>query len=53
MLAYAQVGLTFPRDRPTRFLVDLRIAQAILPQHLNNGREVWPTDPSLHAGIGW
>jgi hypothetical protein len=53
MSVYAQVGLTFPRDRPTRFFVDLRIAQGILEQHLNNGRGVWPTEPALHAGFGW
>jgi hypothetical protein len=53
MLLYAQFGLTFPRERSTRFLVDLRIAQSVLPQHLNNGQQVWPTEPSLHAGIGW
>lgn len=53
MSVYAQFGLTFPRERSTRFLVDLRLAQAVLPQHLNNGHQVWPTEPSLHAGIGW
>jgi hypothetical protein len=53
MSVYAQVGLTFPRDRPSRVFVDLRLAQAILEQHLHNGDEVWPTEPSLHAGIGW
>lgn len=53
MSAYAQVGFTLPRRSTTHFFCDLRLAQAILPQHLDNDREVWPTEPSLHVGLGW
>jgi hypothetical protein len=53
MAAYAQFGITVPRHATTRFFCDLRVAQAILPQHLNNQRRVWPTEPSLHVGLGW
>lgn len=53
MSGYVQVGLTFPRHQTTRFFVDLRVAQALLEQHLENGDTVWPSEPTLHAGIGW
>jgi hypothetical protein len=53
MSAYGQFGFTVPRNSSTRFMCDLLVAQAILPQHLKGGREVWPTEPSLHVGIGW
>ena len=53
MSVYAQVGVTFPRNQSTRFFVDLRVAQALLEQHLVNDERSWPTEPSLHAGLGW
>ncbi|HEX6240167.1 MAG TPA: hypothetical protein VFZ61_04720 [Polyangiales bacterium] len=53
MLAYAQFGLTAPRRGSTHFFADVRLAQAILPQHLNSGEPVWSTEPSLHAGLAW
>jgi opacity protein-like surface antigen len=53
MQAYAQFGITLPRSSTTRFLCDLRLAQSILPQHVRNGDVVWPTEPSLHVGVGW
>lgn len=53
MAVYGQLGVTFPRDQPTRFFVDLRLAQAVLEQHLENDERSWPTEPSLHAGLGW
>ena len=53
MLAYAQFGLTAPRRGNTHFFADLRLAQAILPQHLQSGEPVWSTEPSLHAGLAW
>lgn len=51
--AYAQVGLTLPRDSSTRVYADLRVAQHILAVHLDNGDETHPTEVSLQAGIGW
>lgn len=53
ILAYAQFGLTFPRSNTTRFFADLRVAQAMLAQRLENGRSVWPVEPTLHVGFGW
>jgi hypothetical protein len=50
---YAQFGLTFPRDNTTRFFADFRVAQAILPQYLENEDVVWPIEPTLHTGFGW
>ena len=50
---YAQVGLTLPRASATRFTVDLRVAQSVLAQHLNDGRRAFPAEPSLLAGVGW
>jgi hypothetical protein len=50
---YAQFGLTFPRHNTTRFFADLRVAQAILPQYLENEDVVWPIEPTLHTGFGW
>jgi hypothetical protein len=53
MLAYAQFGFTAPRRGNTHFFADVRLAQAILPQHLESGEPVWSTEPTLHAGLGW
>lgn len=53
ILAYGQFGLTFPRQSTTRFFADLRASQALLSQRLENGRTVWPIEPSLHVGFGW
>jgi len=53
MALFGQLGLTMPRESSTRFSTDLRFAQSVLPQHLNNGRAVFPSEASLHAGIGW
>lgn len=53
MSAYVQFGITFPRDSTTRFAADLRLAQAVLPQHLENDTRVFPTELAFHAGIGW
>jgi hypothetical protein len=50
---YAQLGLTLPRASATRFSVDLRFAQPVLAQHLNDGRRVFPGQASLLAGVGW
>lgn len=53
MLAYAQFGFTAPRRGHTHFFADVRLSQAILPQHLESGDPVWSTEPTLHAGLGW
>jgi hypothetical protein len=53
MLAYAQFGFTAPRHGHTHFFADIRLSQAILPQHLESGDPVWSTEPTLHAGLGW
>lgn len=50
---YAQLGLTLPRASATRFSADLRFAQSVLGQHLNDGRRVFPAELSFLAGVGW
>jgi hypothetical protein len=53
ILGYGQFGLTFPRHNTTRFFADLRVSQAFLSQRLENGKNVWPVEPTLHVGFGW
>jgi hypothetical protein len=53
MALYGQLGLTLPRASSTRFSTDLRFAQSVLAQHLENGNAVFPSEVSLHAGVGW
>lgn len=50
---YSQLGLTLPRASSTRFSADLRFAQSVLGQHLNDGRRVFPGELSLLGGVGW
>jgi hypothetical protein len=50
---YGQVGVMLPREASTRFYLDLRVAQAVIKSHLDNGWERHPTELALHAGIGW
>jgi hypothetical protein len=50
---YTQLGVSLPRDSSTRFSADLRFSQAVLGQTLNDGRRVFPSQPSLHAGVAW
>jgi hypothetical protein len=50
---YGQVGVMLPREASTRFYADLRVAQAIIESHLDNGWQRYPTEIALHAGIGW
>lgn len=53
MAPYVQLGVTIPRDSSTRFYADMRLAQSIVSQTLDNGQDVYPTELSLQAGIGW
>lgn len=53
MSVYGQLGVTLPRDSSTRFSADLRFAQSVLAQELDNGREVFTSEASLHAGVAW
>jgi hypothetical protein len=53
VFAYGQVGVMLPRDASTRFYADLRLAQSLAPSRLDNGFKRYPTEPSLHVGIGW
>jgi hypothetical protein len=53
ILAYGQFGLTYPRHNTTRLFADLRVAQSLLSQRLENGRSVWPVEPTVHVGFGW
>lgn len=50
---YGQIGVMLPREASTRFYADLRVAQAVLATHLDNGWERYPTEFTLHVGIGW
>lgn len=50
---YGQLGLMFPRESSTRFFVDLRLTQAVTEQRLDNNWKRYPTEPTLHIGIGW
>jgi hypothetical protein len=53
MSAYSQLGVTLPRDSSTRFSADLRFSQSVLAMHLDNDRQVFPSELSLHGGVGW
>ena len=53
MALYGQLGLSLPRSSATRFCTDLRFAQSVLAQHLNDERRVFPSEASLLAGVGW
>jgi hypothetical protein len=50
---YGQLGVMLPREASTRFYADLRMAQAIIETHLDNGKSRYPTELALHVGIGW
>jgi hypothetical protein len=50
---YGQVGVMLPREASTRFYTDLRVAQAMIETHLDNGWKRYPTELTLHVGIGW
>jgi hypothetical protein len=52
---YLQLGLMFPRESTSRLYVDLRAAQNVLPigRGDDSGRDVYPTELGLQAGIGW
>ena len=50
---YGQLGITLPRASSTRFSAELRFAQSLLPQGLDDDRSVFVSDASLHAGVGW
>lgn len=53
MSAYAQFGVMLPRESSMRLFADVRVAQAMISSRLNNGQSVYPTELTLHAGIGW
>jgi hypothetical protein len=53
ILVYGQFGLTYPRHNTTRMFADLRVSQSVLSQRLENGRSVWPVEPTVHVGFGW
>jgi hypothetical protein len=50
---YGQLGVTFPREASTRLYADLRVAQAVIETHLDNGAQRYPTEFALHVGVGW
>jgi len=53
MYVYGQLGISAPRSSSVRISGDLRLAQAVIPQHLNNDRTVLPSELTLQAGVGW
>jgi hypothetical protein len=53
MSAYAQLGVMMPRNASMRLFADVRVAQAMISSRLNNGQSVYPTELTLHAGLGW
>ncbi len=53
---YGQIGVTLTRDASTRFYVDLRVAQSILPMSMytaGGSGNIYPTEIGLQAGIGF
>ncbi len=53
---YAQVGVMFSRKSSTRFYVDARVSQNLLPVTSTyglSGGSVYPTELALQLGIGW
>ena len=50
---YGQLGMMLPREASTRFYTDLRVAQYVTPINLDNGWDRYPTELTLHVGIGW
>lgn len=65
---YGQAGLMFFRESSTRLYVDLRVAQNVLPVGFRDGGgydattngytpsttlNLYPTELTLHVGIGW
>lgn len=65
---YGQAGLMFFRESSTRMYLDLRVAQNVLPvgfgssSHYDDatasyvsdsGQHLYPTELTLHVGVGW
>lgn len=60
---YGQAGLMFFRESSTRMYVDLRVAQNVLPvgfsqsgrygSTTSTSQDLYPTELTLHVGVGW
>ena len=52
---YAQFGVMFARQSSTRFYVDARLSQNVLPvsNRFGNSSGVYPTELTAAVGIGW
>lgn len=69
MAVYVQAGIEFPKNSRTRFHIDMRIAQNVLPYESTNysstydytngysytpaKKKYYPTEIGLELGIGW
>ena len=54
MLAvYGQFGLMLARESSSRFYAELRVAQHLVPISTLDRNEVWPTELTLAAGVGF